>query len=72
MQQIMWETVFNREFEKILASHGSNLQDKDKVEALKRRLNFTRRASCQLMIEVDEHWKQRLNQILEDESLCCK
>ncbi len=72
MQQILWETVFNRELEQILISHGIDPHDSEIRAQINELLNLTRRASCQLMVEVDEHWKQKLNQFLEERNRCCK
>ena len=66
MQQILWETVFNEQLEKILESHGIDKSDQ-RIDLLKSRLNFNRRKSCSLMIEVDEDWKKKLTTILEGE-----
>lgn len=72
MQQIFWETDFNRELEQILASHGVDPHDSEIRAKLYELLNLTRRASCQLMVEIDEQWKQKVNQFLEERSRCCK
>ena len=72
MQQIMWETTFNKQFEELLDSYGIDKTNVPKVIALKNKLNITRRASCQLIVEIDEQWKDRLKKILENEDLCCK
>lgn len=66
MQQILWEKVFNEQFEKILDSHGIDKSD-ERISALKSKLSFNYRKSCRLMIEVDEDWKEKLTKILEDE-----
>ena len=68
MQQIMWETTFNEQFEKILESYGIDKSDKI-IDSLRLHLNFNRRKSCNLLIEVDEDWKTKLTMILENE-LC--
>lgn len=67
MQQVIWETVFNKQFENILDAHGIDKSDIAKIDSLKKQLNLTRRSSCQLMVEVDENWKDRLIQILKNE-----
>jgi hypothetical protein len=72
MQQIMWETTFNKQFEELLDSYGIDKTNVPKIIALKNKLNITRRASCQLIVEIDEEWKDRLKKILENEELCCK
>ena len=68
MQQIMWETTFNEQFEKILESYGIDKSDKI-IDSLRLHLNFSRRKSCNLLIEVDEDWKTQLARVLENE-LC--
>ncbi len=72
MQQILWETVFNKQFENFLDSKGIDKNDVTRVDALKQQLVITRRASCQLMVEVDENWQDQLAKILETENVCCK
>lgn len=72
MQQILWETVFNKQFEDLLDSYEIDRKDVAKIMLLKNKLNITRRASCQLMVEIDEDWKDQLKIILENEELCCK
>ena len=69
MQQIMWETTFNKQFEELLDSYGIDKTNVPKVIALKNKLNITRRVSCQLIVEIDEEWKDRLKKILENENL---
>lgn len=72
MQKIMWETVFTKQLEDILDSHGIDKTDIAKIDSLKKRLNITRRSSCQLMVEVAENWKDKLVQLLEKENYVCK
>jgi len=64
MQQVLWETVFNEQLEKILDSHGIDKSDQ-RINLLKSQLNFNRRKSCSLLIEVDEDWKTKLTTILD-------
>jgi hypothetical protein len=68
MQQIIWETVFNRQFEQVLDAVGIDRSDLAKVDSLKKQLNITRRSSCQLIVEVDENWKDKLLQILKNDN----
>jgi hypothetical protein len=72
MLQIMWETVFDKQFENILDSFGIDKTNTTKIDALKKQLIITRRTSCQLMVEVDEDWKDKLIRILENENSCCR
>lgn len=66
MKQVMWETVFNTKFEEFLAEHGIESSDFTRINFLKKHLNITRRSSCQLMVEVDENWKEQLARILKE------
>lgn len=68
MQQVIWETVFNKQFEEILETHGIDRSDLTKINSLKEYLNIVRRSSCQLMIEVDENWKENLARILKEDN----
>lgn len=65
MQQIMWETILNQQFERFLESHGIDKSDNEKVDFLKKQLNITRRSSCSLLVEVDENWEERLIQLIK-------
>jgi hypothetical protein len=68
MHQVMWETVFNKQFEELIESYGLDKSDRERIESLRQNLNFSSRSSCKLMIEVEEDWKEKLIQILEAES----
>lgn len=66
MQQVMWEKVFNEQFEQFLQNHGIDSSDSTRINSLKKHLNITRRASCQIMVEVEENWKEKLARILKE------
>jgi hypothetical protein len=68
MQQVMWETVFNEQFVEILENHGIDRSDFTKINSLKKQLNISRRSSCQLMIEVEENWKEKLTRLLKKDN----
>ena len=68
MQQVMWETVFNAQFEEILENHGLDRSDAIKIDSLKGQINISRRSSCKLMIEVEDNWKQKLARILKEDN----
>lgn len=68
MQQVIWETVFNKQFEEILETHGIDRSDLIKINYLKKQLNISMRPSCRLMIEVDENWKENLVRILKEDN----
>lgn len=68
MQQVMWETVFNEQFEEFLETHGIDRSDAIKIDSLKGQINISRRSSCKLMIEVEDNWKQKLARILKEDN----
>ena len=72
MQQVMWETVFNEQFEEFLETHGIDRSDAIKIDSLKGQINISRRSSCKLMIEVEDNWKQKLARILKEDNLVHK
>ena len=72
MQQVIWETVFNEQFEEFLENHGIDSSDLSRINSLKEHLNIARRSSCQLMIEVDENWKEKLARLLKEDNLVRK
>jgi len=72
MQQVMWETVFNEQFEEFLETHGIDRSDAIKIDSLKGQINISRRSSCKLMIEVEDNWKQKLARILKEDKLVHK
>ncbi len=72
MQQVMWETVFNKQFEQILENHGIDSSDLARINSLKERLNIVKRSNCQLMVEVEENWKEKLAQVLKEDNLVRK
>ena len=72
MQQVMWETVFNAQFEEILENHGIDSSNLTRINYLKEHLNIARRSSCQLMVEVDENWKEKLARLLKEDNLVHK
>ena len=72
MQQVMWETVFNKQFEEILETHGIDRSDAIKIDSLKGQINISRRSSCKLMIEVEDNWKQKLARLLKEDKLVHK
>lgn len=65
MQQVVWETVFEKQFNEILNKYGIDTSDREKVNFLKQQINITKSPGCVLMIEVAEDWKERLIQIIE-------
>lgn len=72
MEQIMWETVFEKELQNILESYGIDKEDTQQVDLLKEQLNISRRSSCKLLIEVDENWKERIVQIIKNRNVALK
>lgn len=65
MQQVLWETVFEKQFNEILDKYGINRSDQQTVDFLRHEINITKPAGCVLMIEVAEDWKEKLIQIIE-------
>jgi hypothetical protein len=65
MQQVLWETVFEKQFNEILNKYGIDKSDHDTVNFLRQQINITKSAGCVLMIEVAEDWKERLIRIIE-------
>lgn len=65
MQQVLWETVFEKQFNEILNKYGIDRSDRERVEFLRQQINITKPAGCVLMIEVAEDWKEKLIQIIE-------
>ena len=45
MQQVMWETVFNEQFEEFLETHGIDRSDAIKIDSLKGQINISRRSN---------------------------
>jgi len=72
MNQVMWETVFNKQFEEFLENQGIDSADRSRIDSLKKHLNIVKRSSCQLMVEVDENWKENLAQVLKEHNLVHK
>jgi hypothetical protein len=65
MQQVLWETVFEKQFNEILTKYGIGKSDHDRVNFLRQQINITKSAGCVLMMEVAEDWKEKLIQIIE-------
>ncbi len=65
MQQVLWETVFEKQFNEILNKYGIDKSDQETVNFLRQQINITTSVGCVLMIEVAEDWKEKLIQILE-------
>ena len=65
MQQVLWETVFEKQFNEILNKYGIDKSDHNTVNSLRQQINITKSAGCVLMIEVAEDWKEKLIQIIE-------
>ena len=65
MQQVLWETVFEKQFNEILNKYGIDGTDRQVVNFLRQQINITKSAGCALMIEVAEDWKEKLIQIIE-------
>ena len=72
MQQVMWETVFNKQFEEFLEKYGIDISDHIRMNSLKQHLNITRKSSCKLMVEVEENWQEKLTQLLKEDNFVRK
>lgn len=65
MQQVLWETVFEKQFNEILNKYGIDKSDHNKVNFLRQQINISKSAGCVLMVEVTEDWKEKLIQIIK-------
>jgi hypothetical protein len=65
MQLVLWETVFEKQFNVILNNYGIDKSDHNRVNSLRQQINIRKSAGCVLMIEVTEDWKEKLIQIIE-------
>jgi hypothetical protein len=65
MHQVMWETVFNQQFEQLLNNYGIDRSDLQRIADLRNQIEIKQGSGCVLMVEVEEGWQEKLIQLLE-------